>query len=149
MTDTMELVPVETQSGTLTELSSAPSEYDLTSFNRLFQQAQRLATSRPVVSISPKYWEFNTVGEVRRGVFLGMKTIYKNEESIDCIQWLEPDGEVYINGGKALVSMFENIPMGTSFEVTYEGKKVTSKGYKANIFGVKILYSAEEPVMPF
>jgi hypothetical protein len=87
------------------------------------------------------YREFNSEGEKLRGVFLGLKTVQKNNDlgnkvPLECVQWFDPSGEVYLNAGVTLVGAFQQAQVlpGTAIEIEYLGKRE-----RAKLFAVRVL----------
>jgi hypothetical protein len=126
------------KSTVLTTLPTALAEADITSF---LATAAQLDNLKPAISLTPSYREFNAEGEKLRGVFLGLKTVQKKDDAgnkvpLDCVQWLDPSGEVYLNAGVTLVGAFEHAQIlpGTAIEIEYQGKRD-----RAKVFAVRIL----------
>jgi hypothetical protein len=122
----------------LIALPTAIVEADITSY---LTTAAQLDTLKPAISLTPSYREFNAEGEKLRGVFLGLKTVQKKDDAgnkvpLDCVQWLDPSGEVYLNAGVTLVGAFEHAQIlpGTAIEIEYQGKRD-----RAKVFAVRIL----------
>lgn len=122
-----------------------PANLSLDRFVNLLQTSQNLQAKQHVISMVPKYREFNAPGETMRGVFLDFTVIEKSEKDektgavigkkpINCIRWMT-DGELYVNGGAALVSTVErlNLPSGTPIEIKYEGKRGQCKLYDVRL----------------
>jgi hypothetical protein len=125
-----------------TELVAVPTQFPIAEYDNYLAKAQRLASYNATVSIASKYLEFNKPGETVRGIFLGFSTINKRDDNgemknITVVQWLAPDGALYINGGIALVRTFEefNVPKGSPIEITYEGKRDRTKIFDVRILG--------------
>jgi hypothetical protein len=125
-----------------TELLAPPTQFPIGEYDNYLAKAQKLSSYNATVSIASKYLEFSKPGETVRGVFLGFTTINKRDDngelkSITVVQWLAPDGALYINGGVALVRTFEefNVPKGSPIEITYEGKRDRTKIFDVRILG--------------
>jgi hypothetical protein len=125
----------------VTELTTAPTTLVETDITTYLATAAQLDTLKPAISLTPSYREFNTEGEKLRGVFLGLKTVQKKDDAgnkvpLDCVQWLDPSGEVYLNAGVTLVGAFgqAQILPGTAIEIEYQGKRD-----RAKVFAVRIL----------
>lgn len=134
-----ELIPVETVNregiSQASTLLTKATEIEADDYEHYLAVAKKLKTYIPTISISSKYYEFTKPGESVRGVFLGTTTIKKKQDEeiidIECIQWLGEDGNLYINGGVALVSTFLQFmpPKGCPIEITYESRRDRTKLY--------------------
>jgi hypothetical protein len=124
-----------------TELTTLPTTLVETEISAYLTTATQLDTLKPAISLTPSYREFHTEGEALRGVFLGLKTVQKkddlgNKVPLECVQWLDPSGEVYLNAGVTLVGAFQQAQIlpGTAIEIEYQGKRE-----RAKVFAVRIL----------
>lgn len=126
-----------------TELSAPPFVMDKSRLEAVESALERLDEMESGIALNAKYREFDAVGEVIRGVFLGMKTIYKKDQGeqkqIECASWIDKDKQVWIAGGKILVSQCQDLPVGTPIEITYTQKIKVEMGY-AKEFEVRPLY---------
>lgn len=119
-------------------LLTSPTMLGSHQFAELLRASQNLKEKTQVVSVVPKYYEFTKAGEVARGIFLGYTTIRKKENGllipIRCVQWMD-NGHPFVNGGKALVSTFEqlNLKIGTAFEIVFEERKERVKIYDVRL----------------
>lgn len=127
-------------------LLDAPVEMEHTDFNSFLALARQLPTMEVAVSIVPKYFEFESVGQSVRGVFLGFMTVNKKNDDgelvpLACVQWMGADGSVFINAGTTLLSAINNFTpkVGTPIEIQYVSKKERTK-----IYDVRILRPVED-----
>jgi hypothetical protein len=124
-----------------TELTTLPATLAETEISAYLTTASQLDTLKPAISLTPSYREFHTEGEKLRGVFLGLKIVQKKDDlgdkvPLECLQWLDPSGEVYLNAGVTLVGAFQQAQIlpGTAIEIEYQGKRE-----RAKVFAVRIL----------
>lgn len=84
------------------------------------------------ISLTPRYYEFESVGQKVQGIFLGFKKIHKKEEGgskeIACAAWVDENKTVFINGGVAFVQSFEQLAIGQAFEAELIEKKKVNQG---------------------
>jgi hypothetical protein len=124
-----------------TELTTLPTTLAETEISAYLTTASQLHTLKPAISLTPSYREFHAEGEKLRGVFLGLKIVQKKDDlghkvPLECVQWLDPSGEVYLNAGVTLVGAFQQAQIlpGTAIEIEYQGKRD-----RAKVFAVRIL----------
>lgn len=124
-----------------TELTTLPTTLAETEITSYLSTAAQLNVLKPALSLTPSYREFNSKGEKLRGVFLGLKTVQKNNDlgnkvPLECVQWLDSSGEVYLNAGVTLVGAFQQAQVlpGTAIEIEYLGKRE-----RAKLFAVRVL----------
>lgn len=93
------------------------------------------------VEVSSKYWEAETPGEKRKGIFAGMKVLTKPDDTtgemknIPAVVLDTKEHGVLLLGGVTVVDTFlTSVPENSPVLVTYNGKKG-----RAKMFGVKIL----------
>lgn len=106
------------------------------------------------LSLTPKYMEFDKVGEPVEGIFLGFKIIHKKNDaekikqgepemaSLTCAIWADENKNVWLNGGIAFISSFENIQIGQAFQATLVEKKAAGAG-KVKIYEIKPIFFNE------
>lgn len=124
------------------EITVMPSVFGHEDFAKLVASSKSLEEKKNSVSLTPTYLQFETAGTKVRGVFCGYTTISKKDATtqeltpIKCATWME-NGKTFMAGGVALVDEFEkrNLPIGTSVEITYTGKKGNTK-----LFDLSIIY---------
>ena len=121
------------------DLLVQPEQFPLADFMHLMRASQELQTKAAVVSVVPRYFEFNRIGDRTRGVFVDFTSITKKQDDgslkdIPCVRWMT-NGEMFINGGIALVTTFEriNCPRGTPVEISYAQKRGNCKVYDVKL----------------
>lgn len=126
-----------------TELSASPVLISKERLNAIEDSLQKLETMESGIALNAKYREFDATGETVRGVYLGMKTIFKKDNGevkpIECASWIDAAKQVWISGAKILVSQCSELPQGTPVEITYTEKIKVEMGY-AKSFEVRPLY---------
>jgi hypothetical protein len=143
------LTIVDTETGEARENSNiavVPTIMGTNQFAQIYAASQSLEEKQHKVSIVPDYFEFTQEGQTTKGVFIGYQVIHKkvtnpttNEVSlapINCVAWMSA-GKSWINGGVVIYNEFKakELQPGTSFELTYKGKKGNAK-----IFDVAVLF---------
>ncbi|MFN3361286.1 MAG: hypothetical protein ACK421_07675 [Pseudanabaenaceae cyanobacterium] len=130
---------IKSTTGMETGLVKAETRMEEKEYEKYMQVANEISQYTRTISISSKYYEFTQPGETVRGVFIGMVKINKRdgEEMVElnCVQWIGPKGELFLNAGAALVSTFMQFmpPQGCPVEITYVGKKDRTKIYEVKI----------------
>lgn len=130
------------------ELIAPPVELEDQDFNSFLATARALPQMEVAVSIVPKYFEFESIGQSVRGVFLGFLTVHKKNDDgelvpLPCVQWMDAAGAIYINAGTTLLQAFNSFTphRGTPVEITYAAKNKNTK-----VYDVKLLRPvAEDP----
>ena len=89
--------------------------------------------------LSPKYWSPDEAGEVRRMYYLGI-AVYKLPSAddpdvivdLECVTFVDPNGEIVVNGSKRLVGTFEDdkVAQGQPVQITYRGKTKNKSNQK-------------------
>jgi hypothetical protein len=144
---TTELVPLDavTSSGAEreTELSTTAIVLSGTDAKRLETQLAQLETMQRGLHLNAKYYEFEAVGETVRGVYIGIRTIWKNADGekkpIPAACWIDADKQLWINAGKILVSQLESVPINTAIEIVYTERLKMNLGV-AKSYDVCTLY---------
>ena len=103
------------------------------------------------VEISTEYWDPETIGEKRRGIFVGFITRsardFENPNittELECAAFICPEGKEvkrFCNGSKRLVSVFKNgdfLNLAVQIEFKGEEKNKTNQ-YKSQIWSIKPL----------
>lgn len=126
-------------------------------FNNALEQkldALKNKTKTVGLSLTPKYMEFDKIGEPVEGIFLGFKVIHKKNDpdkvkngepemvKLTCAVWADENKSVWLNGGVSFVSSFETIQIGQAFQVTLIEKKAVGSG-KVKIYEVKPIFFNE------
>ncbi|MBD1207495.1 MAG: hypothetical protein H9535_03640 [Ignavibacteria bacterium] len=126
-----------------TELSASPVLISKERLNAIEDSLQKLEAMESGIALNAKYREFDATGETVRGVYLGMKTIFKKDNGemkpIECASWIDSTKQVWICGAKILVSQCSELPQGTPVEITYTEKVKVDMGF-AKSFDVRPLY---------
>lgn len=126
-----------------TELAASPLVMSQEKLQSLEQQLSRLDQMTTGVCLNAKYKEFDAVGEVVRGIYLGIKPIYKGRgaerQEIPAAQWIDSDKQLWINAGTILVNQMKDIPSGTPVEILYSEKIKMDVGIAKN-YEVRALY---------
>jgi hypothetical protein len=126
-----------------TELSAHPVVMSHGQMSAMETQLAKLQVMAKGICLNAKYREFDAVGEIVRGVFLGMKMIYKGRgaerQEIPAVQWIDKDKQLWINAGKILVNQLQNVPPNTPIEIIYSEKIKMDVGICKN-YEVRALY---------
>lgn len=119
-----------------------------TSYESLGSKFDELDSKTPAINIISEYWGGDSgaeIGETRRSFFLGVKEqVDQNGELIEIVEFVyRKDGtpKVYRNASSLLVGVMkkEGFPVGSPFDITYDGKKANKEGRKYDVWAVKPL----------
>jgi hypothetical protein len=126
-----------------TELESAPLAVSKARFLAVEAVLGSLDEMQTGISLNAKYREFDAIGEVVRGVFLGIKTIYKGrgaeQQAIRSASWIDAQKNTWLNASKILVTQLEEVPVGTPIEIIFTQKIKMELGF-AKEFDVRPLH---------
>lgn len=140
---------IDAKTGEITELKSTetdlmvnPETIDLKSADAFdFMSAEDLEEMETTISIVPHYYKFNVVGEKTRGRFYGFAEITKKVpdgyRQIPVVVWVDTVGNMFMNGGVALIDKFEGMKKGQPFEI----ELVKAESEKAKVYDVRLLRS--------
>lgn len=121
-------------------LMQSPASIEQGVLMGFIERSRELDKRQKLITIAHNYFEFDSIGDSVRGVFMGFHMIYKNQadgtkEPVLCVVWMT-NGETFMNGSVALRSDVQraNIEVGTELEIKFKGKKE-----KVNLFDVYFL----------
>ena len=130
------------------ELANLSAEVEIAQQNpnidlaQIVAQSSKLDKLKPQLTLTASYLEFEKVGDVFRGIFLGMSHMNVTDKvtgelkALECVKFIK-DGKVVINGGYVLVEEMKRaaVPVGTPLEVTYVKKEGNTKIYEITLIG--------------
>lgn len=126
-----------------TELEASPLVVSNEKLAEIETRLARLDTMQTGICLNAKYKEFDSVGEVMRGIYLGTKSIFKGRgaerQEIPAVQWIDADKQLWINAGTILVNQLKDVPSGTPVEIIYSEKIKMDIGIAKN-YEVRALY---------
>jgi len=118
-------------------------------FAKLLERADNLEDAPIAISLNMSGYEFKTIGEKVRGVFLGFTAITVKDASvegglkeIEAIKWLGSDRQVKFNAGKNLVAQFvdQNVAPNTAVQIELVDEVAAKAGTgKVKVYKVDIL----------
>jgi hypothetical protein len=98
------------------------------------------------LSLSPKYLEFEKVGDTIKAVFIGFQVIEKEDKGkmkkLNCAVFADVNKEVYMNAGTTFFNACLNFNPGDLFEATLVEFKASTKG-KVKVFKIHQLFESE------
>lgn len=125
-----------------TELVATPVKLEIENLSQIMALSHNLDNATVGMNVSPEYFEFTTPGSKMRGIYMGKTVIHKKnkvnpaiKDAIECVMWVSK-GDTYMNGGKALVSKFDQLTAGTPVEIEYTGKDGEVKLFTVRILNI-------------
>ena len=129
-----------------TDLTVSPTRIPAGQMEAIKDRVSKLDDMEPGISLQGRYREFEK-GQTIRGVFIGYKTIHKTDQKtgnivpLESANWIESDGNLYMNSGANLIKQLRdtNVGQGTPVQITLVTTEKTKSGNNVNIFDVRIL----------
>lgn len=130
-----------------TEKATQVVEFDAQAIDvaKVSDMASRLKDAPVGMNMVRTYMEFDEIGTVFRGLWLGFTHANVKDEqtgevkSLRCVAFYGEDHGVYVNAGTALMRTMEEtvIPQFHGIEITYTGEKKTSGSRSMKVYAVR------------